>query len=540
MALGATPLFNDRRPFVIEAILKELGREPRSDLFNTAASIAAEYQLKEAIEPMSRHLSMNVVQNLIRYPQLPQSLRPKLEAVLAKAEKEIRIYEEQNAMTPYDNDMDNLPAQLLKTLVMEALDKIPGSSPRPASRPDFKAFWFILIGLGIAACAILIRIKRIGKDQERGGRKEMMKKGWIYVGLGGLAILIIVPMVIFLNRDPQHRLGDSAETTKFYGKVIDQDQGPIEGVKIVVDITSWKRYFGTKRGKDKKFVRYSDANGRFTVENQKLYLNKHSFYKDGYISSLLRWGPGGSFLYGHYHHEYGKHHPDPDNPVLFRMWKRLPDQGPRGLIKRDRGNPHFEPDGNWYAYDLITDKMIAIDYPRADLILSARIERHAEGSEVYDLILTLKMKKGGIQKAEDPYLFLAPEDGYEQEIVWKKHYDREDRESNNRLQGGFYLHYKNLIYARIYLSARFRRYYSDESEEEDGQMDFLSFPMYYVVTHSAAETWNTTRTGGEDCPRRTTAARSVMKNTGSSSRIMRPRIRSRPSIGIRWRRWKSS
>ena len=136
------------------------------------------------------------------------------------------------------------------------------------------------------------------------------------------------------------------------------------------------------------------------------------------------------------------------------MWKRLPiAERPKALIKLNtiEGLGYsFKTDGKQHAYDLITGEEIVVDDPRADLILSARIKRHAEGSEVYDLILTLKMKTGGIQKAEDPYLFLAPEDGYEQEIVWKKHYDREDRESNNRLQGGFYLHYKNLIYASIY------------------------------------------------------------------------------------------
>ena len=79
LAFQATHLFKDRRPFLIEAVLKELRRDPMSDLFDGASRTAANYQLKEAIEPISQKLlssnafdNLSAAEALSRYPQLPQ------------------------------------------------------------------------------------------------------------------------------------------------------------------------------------------------------------------------------------------------------------------------------------------------------------------------------------------------------------------------------------------------------------------------------------------------------------------------------------
>ena len=95
-------------------------------------------------------------------------MRPKLEAVLTKVEK--GIYSDVEYRYPQT-------VERLKTAALAALDKIPDSPPRP----DFKAFWFILIGLGIAVCAILIRIRKkhketLGAQKKSGRNREMESK----------------------------------------------------------------------------------------------------------------------------------------------------------------------------------------------------------------------------------------------------------------------------------------------------------------------------------------------------------------------------
>ena len=299
-----------------------------------------------------------------------------------------------------------------------------------------------------------------------------MKKRWKYV-LGMAAVLLLVLLVVWIKGGGGwNRLSGDAiayitareqlfsswnDQIDFYGKVVDQHDRPVEGVKVLIEVTGWNRQFveqlktlgKSREQKEGKLVRYSDANGRFTVEKQDgdgLVIDEHSFHKDGYIEPIFHWYSSSRFSYGSFYHEDEKHHPDPDDPVVYHIWKRLPDQGPRGLIKRGVSNTRlFRANGNGRSYDLITGKKIAIDDPRAELILSARIMRDDKDPKEYDWILTLKMKKGGIQKAEDFHLFLAPKDGYQKKIVLKG-----KSAQSNKFQGGFYLHYKNLIYASIY------------------------------------------------------------------------------------------
>ena len=189
LALEATHVFDDRRPIVIEAILKELGREPMSKLFDSTARLAAEYRLEEAIEAISRHLSGEIIDYdpesdalrnqtyknkraidaLNGFQQLPRELRPTLEAILEKVEKEIRKYEEIVSQLPEDEKKDLLlsPPQgvdtdrRLRTAVLAAIDKLPGSSPSmPEPDSSRNPYAFIIIFALLAGLAIILRMKR--------------------------------------------------------------------------------------------------------------------------------------------------------------------------------------------------------------------------------------------------------------------------------------------------------------------------------------------------------------------------------------------
>ena len=134
-ALTAAVHFDDRRPVVIKAILKELERSPlskpfKADIWETAARLAVRYRLEEAIEVIGRHLSSEIIDDdqepnalsrqkrknwiaidaLNGFPRLPQSLGPKLEAILENVEQGI---------------FDYIGVGGLRDVVLTALGKLP-------------------------------------------------------------------------------------------------------------------------------------------------------------------------------------------------------------------------------------------------------------------------------------------------------------------------------------------------------------------------------------------------------------------------------
>ena len=309
-----------------------------------------------------------------------------------------------------------------------------------------------------------------------------MRKRWKYL-VGGLTILVLALYVgmeirkrqgswYTLNKEERQAVIDwhneaisRNKALDFYGKFIDQHGQPVEGVKVIFKVQSMNRDLIKELkagriitedegppgmggaffmfGKDIRLVRYSDANGLFSVEEQDGtsidVIDEESFHKEeGYIY-VDRVDPDND-------------PPDSDQPVIFYMWKRSSDP-PSRLIERLESYK-FKADGNWHGYDPITGEKIADDDPRADLVLSARIEQQGDDPDVYDWQLTLKMSKGGIQRlASFPYHFLAPEDGYRKTIIWKG--KSEDR---RKYWGSFYLRsYEGRVYASVYIEAEFKR-----------------------------------------------------------------------------------
>ena len=314
-----------------------------------------------------------------------------------------------------------------------------------------------------------------------------MNKRWFYVSLIVNVSLLFCLLFWIWSRDPSDEwnlgreendpdydrkahieriiteakeLASSTDTVAFYGKFIDQHGDPVEGVKVYIklekdndqvieELNAGKSVDYISFTKETNIVRHSDEAGLLNVKERgiSLYIkNKESifsFHRDGYIGPI---GAASSY------ESRSSDPPDSDQPVIFYMWKRSSDP-PSRLIKR-RKSYSFKPDGNWHGYDPITGDKIASDDPRADLILSARIEQQGEDPDVYDWQLTLKMSKGGIQRlASFPYRFLAPEDGYRKTIIRKgKSKDR------RKYWGSFYLRsYEGRVYASVYIEAEFKR-----------------------------------------------------------------------------------
>ena len=292
-----------------------------------------------------------------------------------------------------------------------------------------------------------------------------MRKRWrVLIGVLLLLLLAVGILWVYVRK----RLDDESKAAAailvawndkvaFYGKVVDQHDQPVQGVKVSIRLSGWNRGFlrgGRGLQNRMEFIRHTDAKGRFGIENQdgtSLGIGRDSFHKEGYINPIHLPKGGGSFFYGGYYLEDEKHHPDPDQPVVYRMWKRSADP-PRRLIKRKSGY-HCKMNGKWHGRDLITWERLSLKDPRADLILSARIEEQGEDPDVYDWELTLEMLEGGIQATDDAHLFLAPKDGYEKKIVIKRRFPDCFR-NNYYYQGGFYLRsYEGRVHASVYIWA---------------------------------------------------------------------------------------
>ena len=258
-------------------------------------------------------------------------------------------------------------------------------------------------------------------------------------------------------------------------RVVDQNDDPIEGVKVLVELSGWNQEFGKrkwfffeKKGlqSDHELILHTDANGRFSVENQRgnrVRTPFEFFEKAGYLFPVVHFKQLTSkFHYGGYFHEDEKHHPDPDQPVLFWMWKRSLNP-PSRLIKRKSGYA-FKMDGKWYGRDMITEERLSLKDPRADLIFSAQIDQLGDDPSEYDWELTLEMLEGGIQATDDTHLFLAPKDGYEKKIVIKRR-SPESYQNNYDYRGGFYLRsYEGRVHASVYIWAEIRRDWGDSGD----------------------------------------------------------------------------
>ena len=104
----------------------------------------------------------------------------------------------------------------------------------------------------------------------------------------------------------------------FYGRVVDHVGKPIAGVEVIIDIRGATPDAATriKMGQEKSTL-HSDANGDFMLTGASGYSIKiESIRKDGYKLSdkftreyTYSWS-GDIF------------HPDPTNPVVFKMWKK--------------------------------------------------------------------------------------------------------------------------------------------------------------------------------------------------------------------------
>lgn len=255
------------------------------------------------------------------------------------------------------------------------------------------------------------------------------------------------PAAITLEAAIQSRLtqlaaivSDHNRPITFFGRVVDQDGFPLEGVKVVVN------YRGATllpTGKpdatftDKELV--SDADGHFQLLGAHGdALTIESITKPGYqLSPKAQRG----FTYRH-DSDY-VHRPDINNPVIYRMWKL---QGEERLVDASPG-VMAPPTGEPLGYDLVNKRK---ESTRPDVVF--RFWRPPSVDEwttnQYDWRLEITVPEGGLLKHNDELPYRAPETGYHPKHVIEIRAD--DPNWQRRQSAEFYLRARNGgLYARM-------------------------------------------------------------------------------------------
>jgi hypothetical protein len=188
----------------------------------------------------------------------------------------------------------------------------------------------------------------------------------------------------------------------FYGRVIDQNNQPVPGVKIWLQFRVG--YFTSPTTGKERWIPVSlttDPNGNFVLDGVKGgFVQFSSIEKEGY--KLLPAQVKAGFMY--YPRQFQA---DPNNPIIFKMWKT---RGAEPLIGSSwHGNVHC--DGTLLTFDLHSGKLtkdggLQITCTRVPLDIVPRDHRP------YDYELKIAVAGGGIQTTEDEFTYFAPESGY--------------------------------------------------------------------------------------------------------------------------------
>lgn len=181
----------------------------------------------------------------------------------------------------------------------------------------------------------------------------------------------------------------------FYGQVLDQNDQPVAGASISISWTDLSNNGVSKR----KLV--SDADGLFSISKvEGKNLGVDSIKKEGYVAS----GVGQTdFEYAAFFDEH-YYIPNAKFPTIFRMYKK------------ELAEPMIVVSGK---YRIPADDTFAIDLKTGqqggnDLSIEILNNSDPTGKR---WAVKVKAPSGGLQVAEDEFSAVAPEFGYESEIV---------------------------------------------------------------------------------------------------------------------------
>lgn len=192
---------------------------------------------------------------------------------------------------------------------------------------------------------------------------------------------------------------------KFWGKVIDQDNHPLEGVKVRLYTMRGNEY---APGKFNYPIDYRDfttsADGLFTLTDATGYtLTIESIAKEGYelAKSRMTFGYNGSsdlFV------------PESQHPVIFKMWKK----GIQEPLIFYHKNTRIPYDGTPITLDLAKGKYSTDVNAAGDLRITLLRSplKIKWGTRNFDWQATIDAIDGGIIETKDEFMYRAPVEGY--------------------------------------------------------------------------------------------------------------------------------
>lgn len=251
----------------------------------------------------------------------------------------------------------------------------------------------------------------------------------------------ISPASPAINREQKMELAPNSKNVaiNFYGRVIDQDGHPLSGVRVAVSTRRW--LYASASGLDAKFIKTvleTDSDGRFQLDENGDDLAVETIEKSGYE-------PEPKALRGFGYSTTNKTNQNPNNPVVFRMWKS---ESKQQLLAGNQFLP-IVPDGRTYTFDLIKGNLLEGE-AEGDLRFWLKRSDDAKWGGKYDWSFEITPVGGGLKEEADAYdsMFLAPDDGYIKKA--QLHFHPSDEQWTYGVKKRFYLKARNgQIYGRI-------------------------------------------------------------------------------------------
>lgn len=193
----------------------------------------------------------------------------------------------------------------------------------------------------------------------------------------------------------------------FYSKVIDQNDNPLSGVRVKMNVRQWYVKSFALLDADAHFLRFetiTDADGLFSILGTKGdVISLESIEKEGYeLSSKAING----FNYVRGETVYS------DKPAIYKMWKK---GIPAKLVTFHKAT-RVPYDGTPMIFDLLKGKKSTDTNAQSDIRVTLTrnpLKRPLGSKEKYDWTADLEAIDGGIIASDDEFMYLAPEIGYQ-------------------------------------------------------------------------------------------------------------------------------
>lgn len=224
---------------------------------------------------------------------------------------------------------------------------------------------------------------------------------------------------------------------EFYGKIVDQDGDPIEGVEVSAhsnffteSLVEQVAHRGRKIGK-KKIKVVSDVEGDFVVSGYRAQtLVVTSLNKDGFLPQKMH----ETYSYSPSFPKSVKHEAVSSSPKVFVL---IEESQTEPLIKK-HWTRKITSDGVGYSFDLERSEFAKIANPRYLKISVTAKYGSGDNTIGYPWTISLDLTEGGLVVTEDQLSNKAPEGPYRNHLTW----------SSSELGGSWSSDLKKTIYIK--------------------------------------------------------------------------------------------